>query len=87
VLDVGHLRKQILDEAHKSRYSIHPGEVKMYKDLNRRYWWVGMKSDVIGYVSTCLTCQKVKAKHKKVAGLLQPLPVPEWKWEEVTMDH
>jgi hypothetical protein len=45
-----------------------------------------MKKDVINYVSTCLTCQKVKVEHKKVARLLQPLPVLEWKWEKVAMD-
>ena len=38
------------------------------------------------YVSRCLTCQQVKAEHQKPGGLLQPLPVPEWKWERITMD-
>jgi hypothetical protein len=64
------LRKQILDEANNRRYSIHPGEVKMYRDFKRVYWWPGMKRDVMRYVSTCLTYQKVKAEHKKVARLL-----------------
>jgi hypothetical protein len=86
VPDIGQLRKQILDKTHKSKYAIHLGEVKMYKDLKRVYWWAGMKKDVTNYVSTYLNCQKVKAEHKKVVGLLQPLLVPEWKWEEVTMD-
>jgi hypothetical protein len=45
-----------------------------------------MKKDVTNYVFICLTCQKVKAEHKKVVGLLQPLLVLEWKWEEVIMD-
>jgi hypothetical protein len=57
----------------------------MYKDLKMRYWWAGMKKNVTDYVSTYLTYQKVKAEDKKGVGLLQPLPVPEWKWEEVTM--
>jgi hypothetical protein len=86
VPDVGQLRKHILDEAHKSKYSIYPGEVKMNKDLKRTYWWAGMKKDVINYVSTYMTCQKIIAEHKKVVELLQPLPVLEWKWEEVIMD-
>jgi hypothetical protein len=61
------LRRQILDEAHKSRFSFHPGEVKMYRELKRKYWWAGMKKDVINYVSVYLTYQKVKeAEHKKV---------------------
>jgi hypothetical protein len=45
-----------------------------------------MKKDVAQYVSRCLTCQKIKAEHKKSAGFLKPLPIPEWKWEEVTID-
>jgi hypothetical protein len=70
VPNVGPLRKQILEEAHQSRYTIYPSEVKMYKDLKRVYWWSGMKKDVPDFVSTCLTCQKVKADHKKTNGLL-----------------
>ena len=45
-----------------------------------------MKKDVREYVSECVTCLRVKAEHKKPAGELQPLPVPEWKWEHITMD-
>ena len=45
-----------------------------------------MKKDIADYVSRCLTCQQVKAEHQMPAGLLQPLPIPEWKWEHVTMD-
>ena len=45
-----------------------------------------MKRDVVQYVTRCLTCQQVKAKHQRPGGLLQPLNIPEWKWEEVTMD-
>ena len=45
-----------------------------------------MKSDIVEYVSKCLTCQQVKAEHQRPAGLLQPLRIPEWKWEDITMD-
>ena len=45
-----------------------------------------MKRDVADYVSKCLTCQQVKAEHRRPPGLLQPLPIPEWKWEHITMD-
>jgi hypothetical protein len=82
VPDVDHLREKILQEAHDSAYSIHPGSTKMYQDLNERYWWYGMKRDVEAHVALCDVCQKVKAEHQKPAGLLQPLKVPEWKWEE-----
>jgi hypothetical protein len=80
------LKDKILREAHESAYSIHPGGNKMYHDLKTTYWWYGMKRDVAEYVALCDTCQRVKAEHQRPAGLLQPLQVPEWKWEEITMD-
>ncbi|GJU50493.1 putative reverse transcriptase domain-containing protein [Tanacetum coccineum] len=83
---VGGVRKLIMDEAHTSRYSIHPGADKMYHDLRDLYWWPGMKRDVAEYVSRCLTCSKIKAEHQKPSGLLQQLEVPEWKWEKITMN-
>jgi hypothetical protein len=58
----------------------------MYKDLKTRYWWNGMKRDVAEYIALCDTCQRVKAEHQRPAGLLQPLKIPEWKWEEVRID-
>ncbi|KAI3821409.1 hypothetical protein L1987_08976 [Smallanthus sonchifolius] len=82
----GELRTKILDEAHKSRYSIHPGTNKMYQDLKKEYWWPGMKHEVTKYVSKCLTCSQVKAEHQKPYGKIQPLEIPEWKWEHITMD-
>ncbi|KAI3777919.1 hypothetical protein L1987_47722 [Smallanthus sonchifolius] len=82
----GELRVKILDEAHKSRYSIHPGTNKMYHDLKKEYWWPGMKNDVTDYVSKCLTCSQVKAEHQKPCGKMQPLFIPEWKWEHITID-
>ena len=58
----------------------------MYHDLKEHYWWAGLKRDVVEFVGRCLTCQQVKAEHQKPAGLLQPLDIPEWKWEHVSMD-
>ena len=45
-----------------------------------------MKADIAGFVNRCLTCQKVKIEHQKPAGTLQPLEIPEWKWESISMD-
>ena len=73
------LRKEILDEAHRSRYTVHPGSTKMYKDLKRNFWWRNMRKDIAEYIAQYFTCQQVKAEYQKPAGLLQPLPVPEWK--------
>ena len=83
---VSNLRELILNEAHKSRYSIHPGADKMYKDLKEYYWWPGMKKDVAVYVGRCLTCAKVKAEYQKPSGLLQQPEIPQWKWERISMD-
>ena len=77
VLNEGQLRMDILDEAHKSRMTVHLGGTKMYKDLKRNFWWKGMKREIVAYVSQCLTYQQVKAEHQKQPGLLQPLPVPQ----------
>ena len=45
-----------------------------------------MKKEVAEYVAKCLTCQKVKAEHQRPGGELQPLEIPEWKWDQITMD-
>ncbi|GJS30993.1 putative reverse transcriptase domain-containing protein [Tanacetum coccineum] len=75
-----------MDEANRSRYSIHPGADKMYKDVKEYYWWLGMKKDIALYVGKCLTCAKVKAEHQKPSGLLQQPKIPVWKLEQITMD-
>ena len=80
------LREEILKEFHCSRFSVHPGGTKMYQDLRRQYYWSGMKRHVGDFVRRCLTCEKVKVEHQKLAGLLQPLKVAEWNWEHITMD-
>jgi hypothetical protein len=80
------LRQQILNEAHLSRYSIHPGSTKMYHDLKQHYWWTKMKIEIARYVAKCDTCRRVKAIHMKTAGPLQSLSIPTWKWEDISMD-
>ncbi|KAL6573208.1 hypothetical protein OROMI_012824 [Orobanche minor] len=80
------LRKQILTEAHNAPYSAHPGGTKMYHDLKKFFWWIGMKRDIGVFVERCMICQQVKAEHQRPGGLLQPLEIPEWKWEHITMD-
>ncbi|GJW77954.1 putative reverse transcriptase domain-containing protein [Tanacetum coccineum] len=77
---------KIMDEAHKSKYSVHPGVDKMYYDLRDMYWWPGMKRDIATYVSKWLTCSKVKAEHQMPSGLLKQPEIPEWKWDKITMD-
>src|SRR5438876_1469689 len=57
------LRKQILDESHLSRFSIHPRSTKMYQDLKQRFWWTRMKREIARYIVECDVCQCIKADH------------------------
>ncbi|GJZ83480.1 putative nucleotidyltransferase, ribonuclease H [Tanacetum coccineum] len=86
VPDDSSLREAVLTEAHSSPFSIHPGSTKMYRDLKQNFWWNGMKHDVARYVAKCLTCQQVKIEHQRASGLLQPLDIPTWKWDQISMD-
>nr|GFB72626.1 reverse transcriptase domain-containing protein [Tanacetum cinerariifolium] len=82
----GNLLTMIMHESHKSKYSVHPGSDKMYQDMKKLYWWPNMKADIATYVSKCLTCAKVKAEHQRSLGLLVQPKIPEWKWDNITMD-
>ncbi|GJU78537.1 putative reverse transcriptase domain-containing protein [Tanacetum coccineum] len=86
VCGYSHLQTVIMHESHKSKYSIHPGSDKMYQDMKKLYWWPNMKADIATYVSKCLTCAKVKAEHQRPSGLLVQPKIPEWKWDNNTMD-
>ncbi|GJT98170.1 putative reverse transcriptase domain-containing protein [Tanacetum coccineum] len=82
----GDLRTVIMHESHKSKYSIHPGSEKMYQDMKKLYWWPNMKANIATYVSKCLTCAKVKVEHQRPSGLLVQPDIPQWKWDNITMD-
>jgi hypothetical protein len=86
VPDIKSIRELILKEAHETAYSIHPVIEKMYQDLKKRFWWYGMKREIAEYVAVCDSCQRIKAEHQRPAGLLQPLQIPQWKWDEIGMD-
>ena len=86
VPDRAELKQCIMFEAHNTPYSVHPGGDKLYKDLKLLFWWPNMKREVAEFVAHCLVCQKVKIEHKKPGGLLQPLDIPIWKWDSVSMD-
>ncbi|KAI3721735.1 hypothetical protein L2E82_32753 [Cichorium intybus] len=86
VPEVGGLRKLILEESHKSKYSIHSGSTKTYQDLKRQYWWLRMKKRIAKYISKCAICAQVKAEHQVPHGDAQSLHIPAGKWEDVTMD-
>ncbi|XP_049387088.1 uncharacterized protein LOC125851321 [Solanum stenotomum] len=69
VPSVRELRKNILLEAHYSRYASHPGATKMYQDLRQIYWWNDMKKDIVEMVAECPNCQQVRAEHQRPGGL------------------
>nr|GEY64117.1 putative reverse transcriptase domain-containing protein [Tanacetum cinerariifolium] len=82
----GDLWTVIMHESHKSKYSIYSGSDKMYQDMKKPYWWPNMKANIVTYVIKCLTFAKVKAEHQKPSGLLVQPKIPEWKWDNITMD-
>jgi hypothetical protein len=86
VPDVKEIRELILREAHDSTHSIHPRSTKIYHDLKSRYWWYGMKRAIAEYVALCDNCKRVKAERQRPTRFLQPLKIPQWKWEEISMD-
>nr|GEY09008.1 hypothetical protein [Tanacetum cinerariifolium] len=65
----GDLRTVIVHESYKSKHSTYSGSEKMYQDMKKLYWWPNMKADIATYVSKCLTCAKIKAKHQRPSGL------------------
>nr|GEU44508.1 reverse transcriptase domain-containing protein [Tanacetum cinerariifolium] len=82
----GDLKSVIMHESHKSKYFVQLGSDKMYQDMKKLYWWLNMKANIATYVSKCLTCARVKAEHQRPSGLLVQPTIPEWKWNNVTMD-
>ncbi|GKE29697.1 putative reverse transcriptase domain-containing protein, partial [Tanacetum coccineum] len=82
----GDLRTVIMHESYKSKYSIHSGSDKMYQDMKKLYWWPNIKANISTYVSKCLTCAKVKAEHQRPLRLLVQPDIPQWKWDNITMD-
>lgn len=80
------LRQQILHHFHDSVVGGHSGVYRTWVRLNNNFSWTGMKSDVQNYVAACDTCQRVKSDSRRPSGLLQPLPIPNQVWEDISMD-
>jgi hypothetical protein len=80
------LKLRVLDEVHKKPYSGHPGYQKTITTLRKLFYWPNMKGETAEYLARCQDFQQVKVEHQHLVGLLQPLPVPEWKWETISLD-
>ncbi|KAA3482994.1 Gag protease polyprotein [Gossypium australe] len=74
------LKQTIIWEMRASPYSMHLGGNKMYWDVKKLYWWLGLKRDVIKFVAKCLTCQQFPSR------VLQQIKIPQWKWERIMID-
>ena len=70
IIKEGDLREAILRKAHRAHYCAHLGVKKMYSDMKKLFFWAGMNSNVVDFVSKCLECHQVKADHRHPAGLL-----------------
>ena len=79
------VKKLLLDEFHRKPYGTHSGYQKLFSTIKKSYFWPGLRKYVAKYLSKCLECQLVKAKHQHPVSLLQPLPILEWKWETITL--
>ncbi|KAH9298290.1 hypothetical protein KI387_029972, partial [Taxus chinensis] len=80
------LKGKILHALHDAPLAGHPGYFKTYRQVRERFSWKGLKEDVLQYIRECVTCQQNKSEHTFPAGLLQPLPIPEQRWESISMD-
>ena len=81
-----HLKKKILQASHDSPLAGHQGFTKTYRAIRERFLWKGLKEDVLQHIRECDVCQRKKGEMSHPAGLLQPLPIPEGKWESISMD-
>lgn len=82
----GSLRNQILQELHQNGLGGHSGRMGTTKRMEQFFFWPSLKKDVIKYVKSCLVCQRSKVEHVHCLGLLQPLPIPQQPWTDISMD-
>lgn len=82
----GKVREKMLWELHDSPLGGHSGQEATYKRLSQFFYWPSMRRDVIQYVQECDICQRIKSGNQHPFGLLQPFPVPNQIWEDVSLD-
>jgi len=82
----GELRRLLMKECHDTPWAGHNGWQRTYALLKQGYYWPSLRDDVMQFTKTCLVCQQDKVDKAKLAGLLEPLPVPSRPWESVSLD-
>ena len=80
------LKEKILQASHDSPLAGHQGFTKAYRAIRERFSWKGLKEDALQHIKECVVFQQNKGEHNHPAGLLQPLPIPDGKWESISMD-
>ena len=81
------LRLRIIQLAHDSVASEHPGRAKSYELVSRAYWWPNVYKYVQRFVHNCHVCTRAKPSRQRVQGWLRPSPVPQRRWRNVSMDY
>jgi hypothetical protein len=86
VPDQDHLRTRLIREMHDQPSTGHQGEARTLEAIQRSYSWPGLRTDMERYLRNCHTCRRSKAPRDRQNGLLQPLPVLEQRWKDISMD-
>ncbi len=77
---------ELIRETHDQPACGHPGVARTYELLKREYYRRGMRTDVATFVKNCYTCQRTKTPRQRKHGLLHPLPIPQQRWQDISMD-
>ena len=80
------LRSDVLQWAHSSKLTCHPGIRRTCDVLKQRFWWATLEEDTREYVNACPVCNQQKPSHQSPAGFLHPLPVPRRPWSHISLD-
>jgi hypothetical protein len=81
-----YLKRFIMDELHKRPHIGYPCYQKMITTTRKLFYCPALEKDIDDYLAKYLECHQVKVEHQEKTGLLQPLPIFEWKWESISMD-
>ncbi|KAG8087040.1 hypothetical protein GUJ93_ZPchr0010g8809 [Zizania palustris] len=80
------LQTKLIAAFHSSAVGGHSGMQATYQRLHRLFTWPGLKGAVQDFIRQCSICQQAKHEHCNSPGLLQPLPIPQDSWQDITMD-
>ena len=80
------MRQKILQENHDVLTVGHVGIQRIVDLVKQTYWCRGLWSDAAQYVWSCPVCQRMKSDNRQKAGVLQPIPLPERAWQQITTD-